>query len=280
MRIAFAIGAAALVMVGLLTVGVAEEAKPEEHKTQLKLNLAPKDTRSLLFNVEGDVHWAMEKTPIDLHVTVQMDCEVTVESVDAQGNYIVQLKQKRIAYGIKGFGPEMSFDSDAPVDKAKDDFPYQRAYLRLPIRLKLDPSGQPLEVLDLDKLVEALKERKLTVAPDDAKREAEIFMRAMKLVMAPLPSKPIGVGDKWTMQTKIDGLEVDATHKLTAFRDGIAYVLLIGSMKIDLGELNGPIHGEIQIDQPTGWLKREVIDLKLTGKGDFKVEGTLTVTGK
>ncbi len=105
-------------------------------------------------------------------------------------------------------------------------------------------------------------------------------MNGMKLVMAPLPSLSVGIGDKWPLQIKTNGLEIDATYKLYDFHDGVAYVDLIGTMKVDSAKLEGPIHGQIQIDQKTGWLKSEVIDAKLSNGDTLKVDATMTVTGK
>ncbi len=114
-------------MILWLAVAFAQDTKLDSNKNQLKLNLAPGDTRSLSLNVEGDIHWMFDKQPIDIHATARMDCDVGVQSIDTVGRYTVHTTQTRVAYGVKGMGPDYSFDSDIPADKTKDESIYARA---------------------------------------------------------------------------------------------------------------------------------------------------------
>ena len=281
MRLELPLVAAVLSIIGLLAVAGGEDFNPAGEKIPLKLNLAQGDTKRLALDVDTNIHWRLNDQPTELHLNGSVACEIDVRQINAGGHYTVQMIEKRLAYNLKGGSFNTSFDSDLPADQAKTNSHDQNArqFIGQPISLKLDSLGQPTELVDIDKLIEDQKTRTPSIAPEWTKQYTSAVMSGLKLVMAPLPNQPVAIGDKWQQQCKSDLVATEATYTLHDYHDGVAYVDIDGTMNVDPGDLKGPIHGQLEINQRTGWLIKEIIDLKLTSGEILKVDGTLTVTG-
>jgi hypothetical protein len=279
---AAALVAAVVSFLGLLAVAIGGDSKPAGEQIPLKLNLAQGDSKRLTLDGDTNIHWRLNDPPTELHLTGSVACEIDVQKIDAGGHFTVQTTATRLAYSLKGGSFNTTFDSDHPADQAKTNSRDQsaRQFIGQPISLKLDPLGQPTEVVDLDRLIQDQKARTPSIAPEWTKQYTSAVMTALKLVMAPLPIKPVAIGDQWKQQRTSDLVTTEATYTLHDYHDGVAYVDLDGTMNVVPGDLKGPIHGQLEIDSRTGWLIKEVIDLKLTSGDILKMDGALTLAGK
>jgi hypothetical protein len=282
MRLELPLVAAVLSIIGLLAVAGGEDFNPAGEKIPLKLNLVQGDTKRLALDADTNIHWRLNDQPTELHLKGSVACDIDVQHIDAGGDFTVQTTETRFAYSLKGGSFNTTFDSDHPTDQAKTNSHDQpaRQFIGQPIRLKLDSLGQPTEVVDIDQLIEDQKTRTPSIAPEWTKQYTTAVMSGLKLVMAPLPNKPVAIGDKWQQQRTSDLVATETTYTLHDYHGGVAYVDLDGTMNVDPGDLKGPIHGQLEINQRTGWLIKEVIDLKLISGEILKVDGALTVTGK
>lgn len=156
---------ASLVAAALSINAYGEDSPP---KTQLKLSLAPGDTRHLSLAADVAVYWKMAQEPLELKINGHSDCDMKVNSIDDQGNFIVDMTIQQIAYTIAGGSLDHSFDSQQPAEQDKPNFgdDYNRAAIGQPVTLKLDPTGQPIEIVDAKQLTEHMNTKNLHVNDD------------------------------------------------------------------------------------------------------------------
>jgi hypothetical protein len=281
-RVVLASRALLLAIVGVSALASAEDRQEHGDKIQLKLNLAKGDRKSISAAADTQVRWQLNGQPVDLQIKALLECEIEVTDHDATGGYTVQATEKRVSCSIKGGSVDTAVDSKEPAELAKSQSQYQyaTALIGQPIQVTLDSLGQPQLVPEMDKIIAAMKAKTPPVAPEVTRQHISAIRDGLKLTMARLPDKPLAIGDSWTERRKIDQLEIEATCRLRDCRDGVAIVDVDGTMKLALGDLQGPVHGQLQIDQATGWLEKGTVDLNLANGEILKLNGTITIAGK
>jgi hypothetical protein len=242
-----------------------------QEKITLQYNMAKGDTRKLNFAVNMDNKVTVGDNTIDMVITMGMDATFAVKEVDKEGLHTVDFTYDRIK--MKMTGPlEVDYDSD---NKDEDPGPLAKSFAGLAgqtITMKIDRQAKVKDVQGFEKIAERMGVPKKQF---DSQRDQ------MMQMIAPLPGKPVGIGDSWEGTMKLSGdpnlpITLTATYTLADRKDGDAIINLTGKLASDKG-LTGTLSGTMRVEEKTGWTKSGNVGMSM--KGD--VQGVkMTMTAK
>jgi hypothetical protein len=163
---------------------------------------------------------------------------------------------------------------------------------------RIDATGKVEEITGLDTLLKALSARlNLPEGPARAAAEktlaqqlAEPNVRSqLQLIFSPYPDHPVAIGESWYRKNQMAmgfPLTLEATYTLKGRDTGIATIEVAGRSTtaanaiVDAGqlkvtyELHGDLHGQIQIEESTGWPLASTTTQSLAGSAAFHTPGS------
>jgi len=250
--------------------GTPAQSVSGQEKIDLQLNMQKGTSHKVNFSMNMNNNVSVGDVTIDMMINMGMDMTFAVKDVNETGVHTVDLTYDRIK--MKMTGPvEMDFDS---AKKEEDPGPSGKIFGALAgetLTMIMNRQAKVTDVKGFEKLAE-----KLGVP----KNQLESQRQQMTQMVAPLPDKPVGIGDSWesTMKTPDPNLPatISAKYTLTGRKDGLAMIKLDGTIKSDQG-INGTLSGTMSVEEKTGWTKNADIEMKIKGT----VQGAkMNMTGK
>lgn len=261
------------VLLGLVALlcGPFAQVMSAQEKIELQLNMPKGESRKVNFSMDMDNNISVGDTTIDMTINMGMNMTFAVKDVDDKGLHTIDLTYDRIK--MKMTGPiAMDFDS---AKKDEDPDPAGKIFGALAgqtLTMMMDRQAKVTDVKGFEKLAEKL---------GIPKKQLESQRQQMTQMVAPLPDKPVGVGDSWqsTMTTPDPNLPatISAKYTLTGRKGGDAIIKVDGTIKSEKG-INGTLSGTMQVEEQTGWTKNA--NIQMTMKGKVQGGAKMNMSGK
>lgn len=229
---------------------------------------------------------------LDIVATIKGKVVYQVKSVTPTG-YEMDIRYEMMAMEMQMPQATMKFSSENP---AQDDIISQVLFgvLNKPFQAHLSKTGKITDVRNVEALFTSAFEKFPNLS--DAQKEqiksqlnqsygADAFASNMEMTLAIFPNKPVKVGEKWTIETKMksmsaviastyqyveDGSDVRAIRgeaKITADPNG-NYIVSSGmEMKFTM---NGTMVSDIKVDKKTGWVRECKVTQTISGDAHVK----------
>ena len=229
---------------------------PTGKEVEIKLNLAKGDKKALVakINVDMDIKAGRDKNKVGMVMGMDMGFEVL--DVDADGNHEMSFTFDRMKMAMSGMPQEVDYDSSRP---GSEDTPVGMEIspmLGFPITMTMTPTGEIKDIGDMSD------------APQILRTQFDQGQNNMEMV-ATYPKVPVDNGDTWTLErTQNDsGIEMTmkATYTLLEHNDKKVRVGVSGKLS---GGMAGWLHGEMDIDPATGWVRSATMKMQAAGEQD------------
>ena len=227
--------------------------------------------------------------------TIGMGMRLDCQSVDDQGNFVVQVTYDAIKF--RQVGPMGPIEYDSTKDQETDN-PLAAGFaglLNQSFTVVFDSTGQPVEVMGMEEMIDNIA-AKMPAPNEEARQQMKEGLRkqlgdqATKQMMGNMPAypaQPVGVGDQWENTASMGSpVAMIATNSVTfaSRKDGKATLKIkstlapgpqgeqmeMGKMKMDM-TIEGDQDGTMVIDEATGML------VEATMQQDLNC--TMTMTG-
>ena len=254
-----------LVLIGAALISVescknAPEGTPGEEKSietvsssedgvgdKVLIRLKPKvgDVQKTLMTME------MESTGTQA-MKMNMDAKMNFKVIGKQGNvYDYEMKYNSIKMNMNAGGMDMSYDSEAKEHTGMGAMIHEqmKSFFENPMTMKMDERGNVTEF-------------KL---PGNMSAQQMGDMGSMSI---PMPEGPVGVGDKWSADRKMDGtgnLKMNMTVEKITEDDLI--IGTTGDMTDENGTKIGTFDGSYKLDRNSGLTKDGTMNMDLTAEG-------------
>ena len=280
-------------LTAVLAVGIlVSQGYPANEKFDLKLNL--KKGQKFGMKMVGDQKISQmmmgQQQKVDRMIAMGMSFEVL--AVDANGNMSIKTTYQTIHIKMEGPMGVMEYDSTRPEEAGATNpmSAMYKAMLGQSFMMKLSPKGGVLEIKGIDEMTEKMVDK---MATNDAMKQQmkemvknliseDKIKEMIGAMVAPLPQKPVGIGEAWTNKISIPAgfpMEIDITNTLTGHKEGIITIqtnakiesgdqpkpIEMGPMKMTM-RMQGEQKGTTQIDKATGWTIRAKADIKFSGE--------------
>lgn len=248
-----------------------------QEKLDLRLRFSKGDVHAMTIGLEQTIDQTVQGAPQRTTQSTRLGYTLKVEDVDGQGAARISIRYDTAAYHVKTPAGEVDYDSTQAGAGAP---PAMAAGLAAVVgqgySFTVTPEGKVTQVTGLEKMLNAVMSRLNVEGP--ARLAAEKVLRQqlaepnvrsnLQGMFAPFPDHPVAVGESWSRTAQISlgfPLETQTTYTLKARDKGIAIVDVAGHSStapdaaLDLGQtkmsydLKGDIHGQLQIQESTGW---------------------------
>ncbi len=198
-----------------------------------------------------------ENNKVTVHVTIDMDAQYTVRSVDGNGDAWAVLTITRMK--MRSDGPEaVAFDSAQNQPAGNPHLQALQAMLNTPIPVKVSALGKVLD-MDRDPIDQAIRRAGIAANVFDANKTADDIVKGS---FVQLSASPVRRGDIYTAGTivqKTEGLgemALDARFKvLSVSGDGKQALLQpMGDFMLKPGNEAGPVRINLSKASVNGWI--------------------------
>jgi hypothetical protein len=285
-------------------------------KITLEYNLKPNET--LKQNVVMNTDLVMKIKDQEMKISLVMTMKMVFDVKESQGNdYTMEVKFKefKIEAGMPGMG-SISIDSNTDDDIATPEnmSPMFKAIIDKPFETVMDKTGKPKSVKGLEKLIEAIYNsfdenvseamRQQLMSQFSSQFTEEVFKSQLEQTTGYFPGKPVGTGDKWTveMTTKASnfaiGLNLQSTLK--SIEDNVVTLDIDGTILTPEGQkeqdfngvkgkvsFKGTLKGSMKLNKDTGWVISSDMIMNFNGEMDISgikapiyIVSKITVTGE
>lgn len=261
-------------------------------QTTLHLSLTKGDVRhvSIVLNqsIDVTVRGVLRETTQELN----LGCTITVRDVDPQGDVTAAVRFDSVSFRAETPTGNVEYDSKNPDQLTQPPAAALAALVGQEYTMKIGSDGRIISTAGSEKIGSAVA-GKLS-APDEVRLTGERILRrqfqpgsltgALQNLFAPLPDRPVAIGDTWGGARKIDSgfpYNLDTRWKLSADDGAIATievsgtastppaaVLQMGPSHLDY-ELHGELHGRLQIQESTGQVWLGETNLSLAGRATY-----------
>jgi hypothetical protein len=265
--------------------------------TQTQLHLKEGDIIHIRMVTEQEISSTIEGLQQDLIQKVGYGYTYTVTSVDAEGNFSIDIVYDWILLEQESDLGKFQFDSSDPPEEIPLEAEGYNALLGKSFSMKMTHRGEILEIEGLDEMYsEMIDDLGIT---DEAEREQmeqllqdqfgeEALKEQMGNIVMDYPEGPIQVGETWTQRvesTVMVPLIFDTTYSIRSFENGIATIdarsiitpdpdaemLDLGYAKIGYN-LSGEQEGVTILDVETGLIISGTMTQTLTGEMTISME--------
>lgn len=214
-------------------------------KVQLRIRPQVGDTQNMLVTVNMNMDNPEE---MDMKMISKMDMEVADKEDEI---YTYNMTYKSIKMNMQAGGMTISYDSESEDQGGLGGLigEQMKGFFGKPMVMKMNDRGQ---VISLD-LPGGL----------DANQTGD-----MGSVAIPLPEEPVGVGDSWTSERKLDENDVmKMDMKVTKITVDEVHIETEGQIG-EKDENTGSFTGEYRIDRKTGFTKDGTMEMQLMADGN------------
>ena len=256
--------------------------------SDLKLKLKAGETYLLHMTSEQDIAQQIPQQPeLKFHQTLQIGLSGLVTSIDADGNYNLDVTYKSFACKITGLPEPVEFDS---TSSNHNDFPLANIVNKT-YQIKITPLGKVLDVKGADQLIDVMvdsmtspPEVKAILSKEALKNQFgdKATQEMMSGLFGSFPDRPIKEGERWQQEltmkysypAKLDidytlikatnsNAQLDVKTSRKPLED--APTMNVGNMTFSY-QLNGEDSGSIDVNLKTGWINSSNMHSKMTGK--------------
>jgi hypothetical protein len=249
-----------------------------QEKLDLRLRFTKGDVHEMTVALDQNIEQTIQDQKQLTTQTLKIDYTFTVDDVDEQGTASISVRYHAIAVRSKSGGGEVNYDSSQPGTYVPSALAGLAALVGQGYSMKITPAGSVTQVSGLDVLLKTVL-AKLSIPEGPVRAAVELAIRqrldeqnlktAFSTIFAPFPDHPVAVGESWYHKSQLNvgfPLTVETTDTLKSRDSGMAMIELVGRASttpggaIDLGQqakmnydLQGELHGQIQIQESTGW---------------------------
>lgn len=229
---------------------------PTGKEIEIKLNLAKGDKKALKANINVDMDIRAGRDKMKMGMVMGMDMGFEVLGVDADGNHEMSFTFDRMKMAMSGGPQNVDYDSARP---GSEDTPVGMEIspmLGYPITMTMTPAGEVKEIGDM------------SGAPQILRTQFDQGQSNMEMV-ATYPKVPVDNGDTWTLERTQDDSGIEMTMKATyTLLEHDEKKLRVGVSGKLSGGLDGWLHGEMDIDPVTGWVRSATMKMEAAGEQD------------
>lgn len=274
----------------LLTIAYLAPFATAQDKLDLRLRFNKGDVHEMTVNLDQTIEQTIQGSKQQTTQTVRVDYTFTVDNVDDQGTASVAVHYNSVALHSKSRAGEVNFDSAQPGSYIPSVAASLAALVGQGYSMKITSSGSIVQVSGLDALLQVLL-AKLSIPEGPVRTAAELSLKerldeqsvkaTLASVFAPFPGDTVALGQSWYRKFQVNlgfPLTVETTYTLKSRDNGMATIELTGRAStasgnaIDLGQqakmsydLQGELHGQIEIQESTGWPWLATTTQTLTG---------------
>jgi hypothetical protein len=266
------------------TVATAQE------KQSFRLRFNKGEVHEMMLTLDQAADQNLHDVKIHTTQTISVEYTFTVDDVDDQGIATVSVHYNSMSFHCKSPTGELSYDSTQSAGYVPAVASGLVALVGQGYSLKISAGGSVIQVSGLDALLKtALAKLSLPEGPARAAAELDLKQRldeqnmksSLSSVFAPFPNHPIAVGESWYSKTQLNlalPLTVETTWTFARQDNASPIIDVVGraatapDSSVDLGrqskmtyDLQGELHGQIQIDATTGWPVHSTITQTLVG---------------
>ncbi|HSZ58373.1 MAG TPA: DUF6263 family protein [Tepidisphaeraceae bacterium] len=261
-----------------------------QDKLDLRLRFSKGDVHDMVINLDQTIDQTIQNTRQQTTQSITIGYTFTVDDLDDQGTASISVRYKSVAVHSKSQAGEVNYDSTQPGTYVPSVVGNLAALVGQGYSMKIAPSGTVTQVSGLDALLKLVL-GKLSIPEGPVRTAAELALKqrldeqnvkaSLASIFAPFPAEPVAIGQSWYHKTQLNlgfPLTVETTYTLKSRDNGMATVELVGRAStapgstIDLGQqskmtydLQGELHGQIQIQESTGWPWLATTTQTLTG---------------
>jgi hypothetical protein len=261
-----------------------------QDKLDLRLHFSKGDVHDMVITLDQTIDQTIQNTRQQTTQSITIGYTFTVDDVDDQGTASISVRYKSVAVHSKSQAGEVNYDSTQPGTYVPSVVGSLTALVGQGYSMKIAPSGTVTQVSGLDALLKLVL-GKLSIPEGPVRTAAELALKqrldeqnvkaSLASIFAPFPAEPVAIGQSWYHKTQLNlgfPLTVETTYTLKSRDNGMATVELVGRAStapgstIDLGQqskmtcdLQGELHGQIQIQESTGWPWLATTTQTLTG---------------
>ncbi len=229
---------------------------PTGEKVEIKLNLAKGDKQALKAKINVDMAIRAGRDKMKMGMVMGMDMGFEVLDVDADGNHKMNFTFDHMKMAMSGGPQEIDYDSARP---GSEDTPVGieiSPMLGYPITMTMTPTGEVKDIGDMSD------------APQILRTQFDQGQNNMEMV-ATYPKVPVDNGDTWTLERTQNDADIEMTMKATyTLLEHDDKKLRVGVTGKLTGGLSGWLHGEMDIDPATGWVRSATMKMEAAGEQD------------
>ena len=260
-----------------------------QDKLDLRLRFTKGDTHSMTVSLDQRIDQTVQGVAQHVAQTFNLSYTFKVDDVDDRGQATLSLHYDSIEYRVKSPAGEANYNSTQPSTL---DSPLTASLATLVgqgFTFTISPEAQISQVTGLDKLSNTVL-AKLSGVEGPARVAAEKVIHqqlsepsvraSLQNLFAPLPDHPVAIGESWSRPTQANqsfALTLETTCTLRSRDNGIATIEIsshastLPNSILDLGQtkfaynLLSESHGQIQIQESTGWTTQVTSTQSLAG---------------
>jgi hypothetical protein len=261
-----------------------------QEKQNLRLRLSKGDVHDMVLTLDQTADQTLHETAIHTTQTISLGYTFRIEDVDDQGVATVSVRYNAVSFHSKSPAGELSYDSAQPGSYVPAVASGPAALVGQSYSLKVSASGSVVQVSGLDAVLKAATAKlSLPDGPARAAVESDLKQRldeqnvksGLSAVFAPFPNHPVAIGESWYRKSQLDlaiPLTVESTWTFARQEDATVSIDVVGrastapNSSIDLGrqskmsyDLQGEVHGQVQLDAATGWPSGSTLTQTLCG---------------
>lgn len=288
-----------------------------QEKTKLRLNLKAGQSYTIAMTMDQKITQTVAGNAQNIAQTIGMTFTLKPSKLDPDGTIHGTYTYDAVRVKMNAPGMVVDYDSATAVDGAVPNNPMAQTFAALvgqSLEVVMTPDGRVTDLKGADRLMEAVVNSVQLPPGARAGLEQQIksqfgdeaLKRQFEQMTAIYPEKPVGVGDAWTVEQRMNmgfPMVLKTAYTLKSLSGGKATADVEGTIETGAAaaadgeaaegdaapapgqpatELSGTQAGTLVIDQATGWLTSGTMKQDIKGKvtvnaGGQKIEIPMTI---
>ena len=275
----------------LLAVALLAPFARAQDKLDLRLHFSKGDVHDMVINLDQTIDQTIQNSGQQTTQNITIGYTFTVDDVDDQGTASISVRYNSVVVHSKSQAGEVNYDSTQPGTYVPSVVGGLAALVGQGYSMKIAPSGTVTQVSGLDALLKIVL-AKLSIPEGPIRTAAELALKqrldeqnvkaSLASIFAPFPAEPVAIGQSWYHKTQLNlGFPLTVRNHVHAevprqrhgdrragrpcFHRAPAARSIWASTSKMTYDLQGELHGQIQIQESTGWPWLATTTQTLTG---------------